>query len=263
MNETEKVVTAAVLVIGDEILSGRTQDTNTNYIARFLAALGIDLREARVVPDVEEEIVAAVNALRARYDYVFTTGGIGPTHDDITADAIARAFGVGIDYHPEAMALLAARYSNPADFNEMRRRMARIPLGGELIRNSVSAAPGFRIGNVFVMAGVPMIMRAMLEDVAPRLKRGRVVTSVVIETRLPEGRIAAALAQIQSQHRGVAIGSYPFYREDGFGVQLVVRGREEAAVAAAAAAIEQAIRSLGAAPMRVARNGSRASEESS
>src|ERR1700744_5603729 len=184
--------TAAVLVIGDEILSGRTQDTNTNYIAKFLGSLGIDLKEARVVPDIENEIVAALNALRARYTYVFTTGGIGPTHDDITADAVAKAFGVGIDYHPEALAMLAARYANPADFNDMRKRMARIPLGAELVRNSASVAPGIHIGNVFVMAGVPMIMRAMLEDIEPRLIRGTVVHSATIEGQVPEGRIAAA-----------------------------------------------------------------------
>src|ERR1700733_2572765 len=166
--------TAAILVIGDEILSGRTQDINTSYIAKFLGSLGIDLKEARVVGDVEEEIIAALNALRTRYTYVFTTGGIGPTHDDITADAVAKAFGVGIDYHPEALALLAARYK-PGEFNDMRKRMARIPEGASLIRNSVSTAPGFQIGNVFVMAGVPMIMRAMMEDIMPELKRGAVV----------------------------------------------------------------------------------------
>src|ERR1700744_5824570 len=163
--------TAAMLVIGDEILSGRTQDTNTNYIARFLAALGIDLREVRVVGDVEEEIVAALNALRGRYDLVFTTGGIGPTHDDITADAVAKAFGVGIGYHPDAYALLEARYPK-GEFNDARKRMARIPDGGSLIKNSASVAPGFQIENVFVMAGVPMVMRAMMEEVVPRLPRG-------------------------------------------------------------------------------------------
>ena len=163
MSET---ITAAVLVIGDEILSGRTQDTNTNYIARLLGTLGIDLKEARVVGDVEDEIVAALNALRTRYTYVFTTGGIGPTHDDITADAVAKAFGTGIDYHPEALALLAARYK-PGEFNDMRKRMARVPLGAELVRNTASVAPGIHIGNVYVMAGVPMIMRAMMEDIAP------------------------------------------------------------------------------------------------
>jgi len=185
MSQSEGV-TAAVLVIGDEILSGRTQDTNTNYIAKVLGTLGIDLREARVVPDVEDEIVAALNALRARYTYVFTTGGIGPTHDDITADAVAKAFGVGIDYHPEAMAMLAARFSNPADFNDMRKRMARIPLTATLVRNKASVAPGFHIGNVFVMAGVPMIMRAMMEDIAPELKRGAIVHSRTVAARVPE-----------------------------------------------------------------------------
>lgn len=240
----DRIITAAVLVIGDEILSGRTQDTNTNYIARFLGALGIDLCEARVVPDIEEEIVAALNALRLRYTYVFTTGGIGPTHDDITADAIARAFSVGIDYNPEALALLAARYA-PHEFNHMRKRMARIPDNATLIHNSVSAAPGFRIGNVFVMAGVPMIMRAMLEEIAPHLDRGAVVHSATVSTRLPEGRIAAGLQAIQRDYPSLSVGSYPFHREDGFGVQLVVRGRDLENVEKAASAIEQLVRAEG------------------
>jgi molybdenum cofactor synthesis domain-containing protein len=246
-----ETITAAVLVIGDEILSGRTQDTNTAYIAKFLGALGIDLKEARVVPDVQEEIVAALNALRVRYTYVFTTGGIGPTHDDITADAIAAAFGVGIDYHPEAMAMMAARYKNPEDFNEMRKRMARIPLTATLVKNSVSTAPGFQIGNVFTMAGVPMIMRAMMEDIAPRLERGAVVHVATVEGKIPEGRIAAALMAIQKDHPTVSIGSYPFYREDGAGAQFVTRGRDIDAVEAAAKAIESAIAAEGIAPLRV------------
>src|ERR1700749_3654898 len=241
--------TAAVLVIGDEILSGRTQDTNTNYIARFLGALGIDLRECRVVPDVQEEIVAALNALRARYTYIFTTGGIGPTHDDITADAVAAAFGVSIDYHPEAMALMAARYKNPEDFNEMRKRMARIPDTATLIKNSVSTAPGFQIGNVFVMAGVPMVMRAMLEELSSRLERGAVVHVATVEAHLPEGQIAAALARIQSGHKTVSVGSYPFYWEGGPGTQLVVRGRDAQQVEAAAGQIEAAVRSEGVEPL--------------
>jgi molybdenum cofactor synthesis domain-containing protein len=243
--------TAAVLVIGDEILSGRTQDTNTNYIARFLGALGIDLCECRVVADVQEEIVAALNALRARYTYVFTTGGIGPTHDDITADAVAAAFGVSIDYHPEAMALMAARYKNPEDFNIMRKRMARIPGTATLIKNSVSTAPGFQIGNVFVMAGVPMVMRAMLEELAPRLERGAIVHAVTVEAHLPEGRIAAALAQIQKDHGTVSVGSYPFYREAWPGTQLVVRGRDLESVENAAKAVERAVRAEGVEPSRV------------
>jgi molybdenum cofactor synthesis domain-containing protein len=239
-----EAVTAAVLVIGDEILSGRTQDTNTAYIARFLGALGIDLCEARVVPDIQDEIVSALNQLRARYTYVFTTGGIGPTHDDITADAVAAAFAVGIDYHPEAMAMLSARYK-PGEFNEMRMRMARIPFTATLVKNSVSTAPGFQIGNVFVMAGVPMIMRAMLEEIAPRLRRGVAVAVETVQTRLPEGRLAAGLMAIQKEHPSLALGSYPFYREDGNGVQLVVRGRDPMAVEAAAAEIETMVRAEG------------------
>jgi molybdenum cofactor synthesis domain-containing protein len=243
--------TAAVLVIGDEILSGRTQDTNTHYIARFVGALGIDLRECRVVADVQEEIVAALNALRARYTYVFTTGGIGPTLDDITADAVAAAFGVSIDYHPEAMALMAARYKNPDDFNAMRQRMARIPDTATLIKNSVSAAPGFQIGNVFVMAGVPMVMRAMLEELAPRLTRGAVVHTVTVEAHLPEGQIAAALAKIQKDHATVSLGSHPFYRESGPGTQLVVRGRDKQTVEKAAQSVEMAVRAEGVEPARI------------
>ncbi len=177
---------------------------------------------------------------RARYTYVFTSGGIGPTHDDITADAIAAAFGVGIDFHPQAMRLLAARYK-PGEFNEMRKRMARMPDGATLIANSVSTAPGFAIGNVFVMAGVPMVFRAMLEDVALRLTRGVPMVAVTIQALAAEGRIAAALARAQSEHKSVAIGSYPFYREDGAGVQVVVRGRSAEAVEAAAEAIESAL----------------------
>lgn len=204
-----------------------------------------------MVGDVEEEIVAALNALRSRYTYVFTTGGIGPTHDDITADAIAKAFGVGIDYHPEAMAMLAARYKNPADFNDMRKRMARVPLGGVLVTNTVSTAPGFRVGNVYTMAGVPMIMRAMLENIAPELERGAVVHARTVGTKLGEGRIAAALARIQNEHPAVSIGSYPFFREEGFGVQLVVRGRDLPGVEAAAEAVEAMIRAEGDTPERI------------
>ena len=245
-----EIPTAAVLVIGDEMLSGRTQDTNTNYIAKLLGTLGIDVKEARVVGDVEDEIVAALNALRARYTYVFTTGGIGPTHDDITADAVAKAFGVGIDYHPEALAMLAARFK-PGEFNEMRKRMARIPLGAELVRNSASVAPGIHIGNVYVMAGVPMIMRAMMEDITPHLERGALVHAATVQARIGEGRIAAGLMKIQKDFPELSLGSYPYYRDDGFGVQLVARGRDRAKVEAAAEAIEAMIRAEGAEPERV------------
>ena len=248
MNE-KSAPTAAALIIGDEILSGRTLDTNTNAIARFLGALGIDLKETRVVGDVQDEIVAALNALRARYTYVFTTGGIGPTHDDITADAVAKAFAVGIDYHPEALAALAARYK-PEDFNEMRKRMARIPFGASLVKNAVSAAPGFQIENVFVLAGVPMIMQAMLEDVAPRLARGQLVRAVTISAPIAEGTVAAALEKLQGEHGAVAIGSYPYYREDGYGVQLVARGRDAAEVEKVALALEGIVRNAGAEPKR-------------
>ena len=242
--------TAAVLLIGDEILSGRTQDSNLTYIAKFLATYGIDVKEARIVPDVDGEIVAALNALRARYTYIFTTGGIGPTHDDITTDAVGRAFGARVDYHPEVLALLEPRYK-PGEFNEMRRRMARMPEGAFLIRNSVSTAPGFQIGNVFVLAGIPMIMRAMLEDVGPRLEKGRPVQTATIAARVGEGRIAAALAQIQREHPAVAIGSYPMFAEAGPVVHLVVRGRDSEAVETVAHAIEDALAGGGITSSRV------------
>ena len=249
----EGIKTAAVLVIGDEILSGRTQDTNSNHIARVLAALGIDLKEVRVVGDVEGEIVAALNALRGVYDFVFTTGGIGPTHDDITADAVAAAFGVGISYHPEVYALLEARYP-PGEFNDMRKRMARIPHGAALVTNPVSAAPGFHIGNVYVLAGVPMVMRAMMEQIAQELPGGVRVESITVEADIPEGTIAPGLAQLQKEHKDVAMGSYPFYREgkqQPFGAQLVLRSRDPRALERAALALEDNLRKLGAAPQRI------------
>jgi molybdenum cofactor synthesis domain-containing protein len=245
--------TAAVLVIGDEILSGRTQDTNSNTIARFLAAMGIDLKEVRVVGDVEAEIVAALNALRGRYDFVFTTGGIGPTHDDITADSVAKALGLGIGYHPEAYAMLEARYP-PGEFTEARKRMARTPHGASLVVNAVSAAPGFHIGNVYVLAGVPKVMAAMLETIAHDLPRGRAMISVTVEADMPEGKIAAGLAGLQKDHPEVAIGSYPYYREGAanpFGAQLVIRGRDAEAVERVVAALERMLKELGAAPQRV------------
>ena len=245
--------TAAVLVIGDEILSGRTQDTNSNHIARVLTALGIDLKEVRVVGDVQAEIVAGLNALRTGYDFVFTTGGIGPTHDDITADAVARAFGVGIGYHPDVYAMLEARYP-PGEFNDMRKRMARIPDGASLVANPVSAAPGFCIGNVYVLAGVPMVMRAMLEQIAPQLPHGPTVKSITVEANVPEGTIAPGLAQLQKAHPEVAIGSYPFYREgtpQPFGAQLVLRSRDADELERTALALEDILRKLGAAPQRI------------
>jgi molybdenum cofactor synthesis domain-containing protein len=235
---TESSPTAAVLIIGDEVLSGRTQDTNLNTIARFLAALGIDLMEARTVGDRKAQIVEALNALRAGHDYVFTTGGIGPTHDDITADAVATAFGVALPEHPEALAILQRRYG--AEFNAPRRRMARIPEGGTLIANPVTDAPGFQIGNVFVMAGVPKIMTAMLEDVAPRLRTGAVVHARTVRvTGVGEGDVADLLTAAARANRDISYGSYPFGHGSvgEIGTNLVVRGPDAEAVEAAVAGL--------------------------
>ncbi|MFL5130526.1 competence/damage-inducible protein A [Microvirga tunisiensis] len=232
-------VTAALLIIGDEILTGRTKDKNIGYIAEYLTGIGIDLREVRVVPDVEEEIVAAVNALRGRYTYLFTTGGIGPTHDDITADSIAKAFGVGIGVDPRAVALLQERYQ-PHELNEARLRMARIPEGADLIENPISKAPGFRIGNVFVMAGVPSIMQAMLDIIAPSLQTGaRMIIETIEAEGLAEGIYAEGLGQIALSDEGVSIGSYPSFSTSGFRNQIVVRGKDPESVASAAAAIRE------------------------
>jgi molybdenum cofactor synthesis domain-containing protein len=239
-----EVVTAAVLVIGDEILSGRTKDKNIGYIAEYLTAIGIDLREVRVVPDVESEIVTAVNALRGRYDHVLTTGGIGPTHDDITADAVAKAFGVAIDFDPRAVAILSERYGK-ADLNEARMRMARMPAGAELIVNPISKAPGFSIGNVHVMAGVPAIMQAMLDGLAARLPTGRKMLSRSVPAGMGEGRIAKPLADIQNAFPDVSIGSYPtFEPEIGFTTTLVLRSRDEARLAAAEAAVKAMVEAV-------------------
>ena len=244
MTGEAEAVTAAILVIGDEILSGRTQDQNSHYIARYLADIGVDTREIRVVPDVEAEIVAAVNALRARYAYVFTTGGIGPTHDDITADAIARAFGVGIEEDPRAIKMLLEVI--PADrLNEARRRMARIPLGAELIENSMSKAPGFMIGNVIVMAGVPIIMHAMLDAAAPRLRTGaRVLIETIEADAIPEGRYAKDLAALAARFEDVSIGSYPHFSSAGVRNQIVLRARDASKLGAAAAATREMISRL-------------------
>ena len=238
MVENTRIVTAAVLVIGDEILSGRTKDKNIGHIAEYLTAIGIDLREVRVVPDVEGEIVAALNALRARYDHVFTTGGIGPTHDDITADAVAKAFGVSIDVDERAVALLLERIPK-TDLNEARLRMARIPAGATLIANSVSKAPGFTIGNVHVMAGVPSIMHAMLDALGPTLATGRKMHSRSIAAGLKEGDIATPFGAVQARFPDVGMGSYPGFQEGvGFTTTLVLRSRDEARLAEAERAVE-------------------------
>lgn len=237
-------VTAALLVIGDEILSGRTKDKNIGYVAEYLTGLGIDLREVRVVPDVEEDIVAALNALRARYDYLFTTGGIGPTHDDITADCVAKAFGVPIAVDERAVAMLLQRIKRE-DLNEARLRMARIPQGAELVENPISRAPGFKIGNVVVMAGVPAIMQAMLDNVAPGLVRGTPVTAITIEAAgLPEGLYAAGLGAIAQSYPDLSIGSYPSYAPSGFTNQIVLRGRDAARLEEARAAVVEMLAGL-------------------
>jgi molybdenum cofactor synthesis domain-containing protein len=237
------IVTAGLLVIGDEILSGRTKDKNIGYIAEYLTMIGIDLSEVRVVPDLEDEIVAALNALRTRYTYVFTTGGIGPTHDDITADAVAKAFGVPISHDPRALALIRERFPN-ADLNEARMRMARIPEGAELVLNRVSAAPGFWIGNVIIMAGVPHIMQAMLDAAAPRLKTGRKILSASIPAGMREGDVGTPLAEIARAHKDVMIGSYPFSNEGRPDTNLVVRSRDPHALAAAKTAVETMLATL-------------------
>jgi len=230
--------TAALIVIGDEILSGRTKDVNIGAVADFCTDLAIDLMEVRVVADIEDDIIAAVSALRARYTYVFTTGGIGPTHDDITADAIAKAFGVALPIHAEARRMLEERWKDRGiEPNEARLRMARIPEGGDLIVNSVSAAPGFRIGNVHVMAGVPVIMRAMLESIAPTLQGGRKVHSLTVKSRVGEGNIGGPLAALQERYPDVKMGSYPRMGDGTVMTELVLRSSDEARLREAANAV--------------------------
>jgi molybdenum cofactor synthesis domain-containing protein len=241
-------VTAAVLVVGNEILSGRTRDANTQWLATELGRIGIRLREARVVPDVEAEIVAALDALRMRYDYVFTTGGIGPTHDDITSACVARAFGVPLARNPEAVRSLEAHYANPADLNEARLRMANIPEGAVLIDNPVSKAPGFRIGNVHVMAGVPTIMQAMFAGLRGQLAGGPPMLSRTLNCDLPEGAMAAGLAAIQDAHGDVEIGSYPYMRLGRAGAAIVLRGTDAGRLAAATTEVRDLMIRLGGQP---------------
>ncbi|MDB5612833.1 MAG: competence/damage-inducible protein [Devosia sp.] len=228
-------ITAALLVIGDEILSGRTKDVNIGATAEFCTDLGIELKEVRVVSDETKEIVAAVNALRARYTYVFTTGGIGPTHDDITADAVAKAFCVALPINDEARAMLETRWKQTGtEVNEARLRMARIPEGASLIVNSVSAAPGFRMENVHVMAGVPIIMRAMLEAILPTLRAGKKVLSVTVKAAVGEGTVGGPLGALQEQYPDVKMGSYPQMGNDKVMTELVLRSSDPARLEEAA-----------------------------
>jgi molybdenum cofactor synthesis domain-containing protein len=240
-SDPANLVTAALLVIGDEILSGRTKDKNIGYIAEYLTAVGIDLMEVRVVGDDETEIVDALNALRHRYTYVFTTGGIGPTHDDITADCVAKAFGVSIDVDPRALAILEERVkATGSQMNEARMRMTRIPKGADLVVNKVSGAPGIWIGNVIVMAGVPSIMQAMLDEVAPKLKTGVRMLSETVLANAREGDIGSQLGEIAKANPDVAIGSYPFFDpQHGPNTNVVLRARDPQKLATATRAVEE------------------------
>ena len=242
-----EIITAAVLVIGDEILSGRTKDKNIGYIADHMTAIGIQLKEVRVVPDEEAEIVAAVNVLRARYTYVFTTGGIGPTHDDITSDCVAKAFGVAIDVDPRALAIMKPAYEKRGlEMTPARLRMARLPEGSELVQNSISTAPGFKIGNVIVMAGIPNIMQVMLDAVTPQLKTGRKMLSDTIELMRPEGEIADMFGAHQKEFPDVSMGSYPFTREAKvFGTHLVLRSTSPERLAEAMAGLKAKLAAMG------------------
>ncbi|MGH6769510.1 MAG: competence/damage-inducible protein A [Xanthobacteraceae bacterium] len=244
--KSQSFISAGLLVIGDEILSGRTKDKNIGYIAEYLTALGIDLAEVRIVGDEEGAIIEALNALRARCTYVFTTGGIGPTHDDITAECVAKAFGVSIDHDPRAIKILSERLAQTGgELNEARMRMTRIPAGAELVHNKVSAAPGFWLGNVIVMAGVPTIMQAMLDEVAPKLTTGVRVLSETVRADAREGDIGTPLGEIAKAHPEVAIGSYPFFDEQrGPNTNVVIRARDPAKLVAAKGEVEEMLKRL-------------------
>jgi molybdenum cofactor synthesis domain-containing protein len=245
MTDQPRIWTAALAVIGDEILSGRTQDKNVAQIATWLNVQGIRLREVRVVPDVEEEIIGAVNALNAKYDYLFTTGGIGPTHDDITVDAVAKALGVEVVHHPDAVAILEGYYATRGGLNEGRLRMARVPAGAELIPNRMSGAPGIRIGTIFVMAGVPHITAGMLDALTGTLEGGLPVQSVTVGAWAPESEVASLLKETERAHDGVAIGSYPFFRDGRVGANFVIRSTDGAQAEACAAALGAALEAQG------------------
>lgn len=245
---TSKIVTAAMLAIGDELLSGRTKDKNIGHLADLLLLSGIDLKEVRIVADEEDDIVAALNALRSRYTYVFTSGGIGPTHDDITADAVAKAFGLPCEHDAEAMRLLSEMYKRrEMEFTEARQRMARMPRGARHIANPVSTAPGFIVENVYVMAGVPQVFQAMVDNILPELQTGSRMLTRSLPCPYGEGDIGTLLGAIQKAHPETSIGSYPKYDGRHFSTELVVRARDEAALEAAANAISDMIRSLDAA----------------
>ena len=240
MSASPEIVTAAVLVIGDEILSGRTKHKNIGTIAEMCTAVGIDLKEVRIVADDEPAIVEAIKVLRGRYTYVFTTGGIGPTHDDITADCVAKAFAVPLDVHPDAVAILKERLAKTGgELNEARLRMARIPRGAVLVANKISGAPGFWIGNVITMAGIPAVMQSMMEEVLPKLKTGVKLLSESVRADAKEGDVGTELGVIAKAHPETIIGSYPFFDERGPNTNIVVRARDPQKLAAAKAAVER------------------------
>ena len=249
MSDDTKTYTACLIIIGNEILSGRTRDANLQYLAERLNEWGVRLREARVIPDIEATIVDTVNDCRAAFDYVFTTGGIGPTHDDITAASIAKAFGVGLVLDQPSYDAMAARYENPADFNEARQKMCYIPEGATVIPNAVSIAPGFQKDNVFVLAGVPSIMRAMVDNLQNRLIGGAPVMSRSVAVFLGEGTVAAQLSAIQDRFPEIDIGSYPFYRDGKFGTSLVLRGADLDDLETALEEVVAMIRGLGTEPV--------------
>lgn len=242
---SERIWTAGLVVIGDEILSGRTQDKNVAQIAVWLNVQGIRLSEVRVVPDVQERIVEAVDAIRAGYDYCFTTGGIGPTHDDITVDAIAAALGVPVVIHPEARATLERYYETRGGLTEARLRMARVPEGGDLIPNRMSGAPGIRVDNIFIMAGVPHITAGMLDALTGTLEGGQPVVSGTIGCWVAESEVADVLRATEKAHEGVAIGSYPFFREGRVGANFVVRATDDALVSACLADLTAQLEAAG------------------
>ena len=247
-SDTERrIVTACVLIIGNEILSGRTQDANLAFLARGLTELGIRLREARVIPDDIGAIVSTVNEVRSAFDYVFTTGGIGPTHDDITAQCVADAFDVPLIVHPEAKRLLETHYP-PGQLNEARLRMAMVPEGAALLPNPISRAPGFQIGNVFVLPGVPSIMQGIFEQLRHRLVGGTRLLSRSVSCHLSEGALAKDLGALQVRYLDLEIGSYPYFKRGDFGVTIVLRGTEKARLAAAVEELNALIRALGGDP---------------
>lgn len=250
MTDESRIWTAAIVVVGDEILSGRTQDKNVSQIAVWLGVQGIRLAEVRIVPDVTEAIVEAVNTLRARNDYLFTTGGIGPTHDDITVDAVAEALGVGVTIHPKARAILESYYATRGGLNEARLRMARVPDGADLIENRISGAPGIQIGNVYMMAGVPGITAQMLDALTGQLEGGLPLLSTTIGCWVAESEVSTLLGETEKAHEGCQIGSYPFFREGKVGANFVIRSTDAARMGTCAKALEDALAAIGRVPVQ-------------